>query len=505
MFFPPGKPILRAVGLTKRFPGVLALDGVSLELYPGEIHSILGENGSGKSTLAKIIAGIYTPDKGYIEISGKKAKLLNPVDAVNYGIYYIPQTPNLVERLTVIENVLMVMKSYGVFARTSSIRNLVEEELQRIGSPVDPEARVSELSYTQRQVVELMRASLLGVRVLLVDEVTTYLPTLIRGRLYDYLRKMRSEGRAVLLITHKISEAVDVADKATVLRSGRVVRTLEREEFNVDYVRRLMFGEECLTPESFKNMSLRVSATEDGRAVVKLDRVWTAGENGGLALKDIELSVRPGEVLGIVGISGSGQRELAEVLVGLRPVKSGRYYVDGLDVTNKGPEAIRAAGVGFISETPLYHNLSGDLSLVENLALAFRGRLFLPTKLLTSKTRELMEKYGITATSPRSPVKVLSGGNAMRFAIARELEFTKKALVALNPSRSLDERFISSFTSAIRKLSQSSNLSVIYISESIDEVLRVSDSIAVLSGGRIVGTFARESAEREVLEKLMVM
>ncbi|MDW8011272.1 MAG: ATP-binding cassette domain-containing protein, partial [Sulfolobales archaeon] len=419
--------------------------------------------------------------------------------------YYIPQTPNLIERLTVVENVLMVMRSYGVFARTSSIRDLVVEEFRRIGSPVDPEARVSELSYTQRQVVELVRASLLRVRVLLVDEVTTYLPTSIRERFYGYLRKMKSEGRTVLLITHKVSEAVDVADRVTVLRSGRVVRTLERAEFDVDYVRRLMFGEDYSASELLKNALSSISITENRRAVVKLDRVWTASENGGPVLKDVELSVKPGEVLGIVGISGSGQRELAEVLVGLRPVKSGRYYVDGLDVTNRGPEVIRAAGVGFISEAPLYYNLSGDLSLVENLALAIRGRLFLPLKLLTSKTRELIEKYGIAAASPKTPVKVLSGGNVMRFAIARELEFAKKVLVVLNPSRSLDERFVSSFTSAIRKLSQSSNLSVIYISESLDEVLRVSDSIAVISGGRIVGTFTRESVEREVLEKLMVM
>ncbi|MCX8184577.1 MAG: ATP-binding cassette domain-containing protein [Sulfolobales archaeon] len=505
MFFPSRQSFLRVVDVTKRFPGVLALDSVTLELYLSEIHSILGENGSGKSTLAKVIAGIYVPDRGYIEILGKPMKLLSPVDAVNYGIYYIPQNPNLVERLTVVENILIALKSYSAFARVSEVRSLIVEESQKIGSLIDPEAEVSELSYTQRQIVELVKASLLRARVLLVDEVTTYLPTSVREKFYSYLRKLKSENKIVLLITHKVSEAVDVADRITVMRSGRIVKTIEKAEFDVDYVRKLMFGENGYISEPPKNVLLKDLTTENRRAVVKLDRVWVISESRGYALKDIELSVKPGEILGVVGISGSGQRELAEVLVGLRSIRSGRYYVDGLDVTNRGPEAIRAAGIGFISETPLYHNLSGDLSLVENLALATYGKLFLPLKLLTAKTRELMEKYGIISTSPKTPVKVLSGGNIMRFTIARELEFAKKALIVLNPSRSLDEKFKWSFINTIKNISRSTDMSVIYISESLDEVLQVSDTVAVINGGRIVGVFSRESVEREVLEKLMVM
>lgn len=498
-------PILRVVGITKRFPGVLALDNVSLELYSGEIHSLLGENGSGKSTLAKIVAGIYVPDSGRIEVSGKPLKLLNPVDAVNQGIFYIPQSPSLIERLTVAENMLIALRSHGLLSRVRDIEGLVSEKIRKIGSPIDPGIEVSKLSYTQKQVVELVKASLLGAKVLLIDEVTTYLPKFVRETFYGYLKQLKKEGKAVFLITHKVHEAVEVADRVTIIRSGRIVRTLDKREFNVDTIRKLMFESSDLNIHSLRDEPPRKQLSMSEKAVIWLDSVWAVDESGNYALRGVELSVKTGEILGVVGISGNGQKELAEVLIGLRPIKSGRYYLDGVDITNKGPKIIRTAGIGFISETPFYHSLSGDLSLVENMALSIsKGRLVLPLRFLTAKTREIIERYEISASSLKTQVKVLSGGNVMRFVIARELGFAKKALIALNPTRSLDERFALNFTSTLRESVRTSNLSVVYISESIDEVLRVSDTVAVINGGKIVGVFNKEAVERETLEKLMV-
>ncbi|MEM1681235.1 MAG: ATP-binding cassette domain-containing protein [Sulfolobales archaeon] len=505
MVFSSTQPALRVTGVTKRFPGVLALDRVSLDLYSGEIHSLLGENGSGKSTLAKVIAGIYVPDEGSIEVLGKPLKPVSPADAINHGIFYLPQSPNLIDKLTVTENVLLTLRSYGVMSKVKEVKGLVIREAQNIGSPIDPEAEVGKLSYTQKQVVELLKASLLGTRILLVDEVTTYLPRSVREKFYEYLNRLKSEGKAVLLITHKIPEAIEVADRITVMRSGKVVKTLERKEFDIDLIRKLMFENNGLSAYTAEGLSVE-HITKDEKAVIRLEDVWATDESGNYALRGVRISVRPREILGIVGISGSGQRELSEVLIGLRSVERGRYYLDGVDVTNKGSKVVRAAGVGFVSEVPLYYSLSGDLSLTENMALVIRdGGLLLSLKSLSAKTREIMEKYGIVAASPKTQAKVLSGGNVMRFVIARELEFARKALIALNPTRSLDERSVLSFISTLKKRVRIDGLSVVYISESLDEVLQVSDVIAVINNGKIMGVYDRRTVEREVLEKLMVM
>ncbi|MEM2207499.1 MAG: ATP-binding cassette domain-containing protein [Sulfolobales archaeon] len=505
MVFSSTQPALRVAGVTKRFPGVLALDDVSLDLYSGEIHSLLGENGSGKSTLAKVIAGIYVPDEGSIEILGKRLRPVSPADTISHGIFYVPQSPNLIDKLTVTENVLLTLRSYGIMSKVKEVEELVVKEARNIGSTIDPEAEVGKLSYTQKQVVELVKASLLGARILLVDEVTTYLPRSVREKFYDYLKRLKSEGKAVLLITHKIPEAIEVADRITVMRSGRVVKTLEKREFDIDLIRKLMFENNGLSTYMAEGLSGELIA-RDEKAVIQLDDVWAVDESGNYALRGVRFGVRPREVLGIVGISGSGQKELSEVLIGLRPVERGRYYLGGVDVTNRGSKVVRAAGVGFISEVPLYYNLSGDLSLTENMALGARNRgLLLSLKSLSAKTREIIEKYGIVAVSPKTQVKVLSGGNVMKFAIAKELEFAKKALIALNPTRSLDEKSVLSFISTLKKHVRIGGLSVIYISESLDEVLQVSDTVAVINSGRIVGVFERKTVEREVLEKLMVM
>lgn len=506
MFFSSAQPALRVIGVTKRFPGVLALDSVSLELYPGEIYSLLGENGSGKSTLAKIVAGIYVPDEGKIEVSGKTLRLVSPADAISHGIFYIPQSPNLIDSLTVAENILITLRSYGIISKVGEVEELVVREARNIGSPIDPKTVVGKLSYTQKQIVELMKASMLGANILLVDEMTTYLPRPVREKFYDYLRRLKGEGKTILLITHKILEAIEVADRITVMRSGRVIRTVERGEFDADLIRRLMFengGPNAHVPMG--NLSREPVAKGEG-SVILLDDVWALDDSGNYALKGVRISVGPGEILGVIGISGNGQRELAEVLVGLRSVERGRYYLDEADVTNRGPGVIRAAGVGFVSEAPLYYNLSGDLSLTENMALAVQnGRFFLPLKLLKTKTTELIERYGIVVTSPKTQAKVLSGGNVMKFTIARELEFARRALIALNPTRSLDERAVSSFINTLKMRARMGGLSVVYISESLDEVLRVGDTIAVINSGRIAGIYHREAVERETLEKLMVM
>ncbi len=506
MSFLGNQTVLRISNIVKKFPGVVALDGVSLELYSGEIRSLLGENGSGKSTLAKVIAGIYSPDSGSIEIEGRSVRFTSPADAIRYGIFYIPQNPSLIENLTVTENILLVSKSLGLLTKVDKVREIVNEEVSKLGYQIDPDTEVSRLSYTQKQIVELVKASLLGAKILIVDEVTTYLPKVVRESFYRYMRHMKDEGRTIILITHKISEAVEVADRITILRSGVVAKTLEREEFDVDLIRKLMFGERALPTrkEHLENYTLASNRREKVE-LARLDNIWANDDSGNIALRGLSLKINRGEVLGVAGISGNGQKELAEVLVGLRSIKRGHYYLDGAEVTNRGVKAIRTAGVGFIPEAPLYYSFSGDLSLVENVAIASSNNFLIRWGSLATKVREFMNIYGISVSSPKALVKVLSGGNVMRLAIARELELSKKMLIAYNATRSLDEMFSETFLNTIRMLARRDNIAVVYISESLDEILAVSDKVAVISSGKIVGLFERESVDRETVEKLMVM
>jgi simple sugar transport system ATP-binding protein len=493
-------PILRVSNVVKRFPGVTALNGVSLELYQGEVHVLLGENGSGKSTLAKVISGIYLPDSGSIEVAGRRVVFSSPADAIRYGIYYMPQSPSLVESLTVAENVLLALRYYSLLAGVGRVREVMREVASKLGTRVDPDTKVSELSYTQRQAVELAKAVLLGARVLIVDEVTTYLPRVVREFFYNYVRQVREGGGSVILITHKISEAVEVADRITVLRAGTVVRTLERGEFDVELIRKLMFGERVASSA----VEPPRGPTPGGGEVARLENAWARDDSGNLALRGVTLSIRRGEVLGVVGIAGNGQRELAEVLVGLRGLVRGRYYLGGADVTNRGTGVVRAAGVGFIPEAPLHYIFSGDLGLAENVAIASRWGPVIRWDSLVSKVRKLVDTYGISVASPRTPVKTLSGGNIMRLAIARELELSRSMLVAYNATRSLDEAFSEYFLNAVRDLARQGT-AVVYISESVDEVLAVSDRVAVISSGRIVGLLDREGVNRDTVERLMVM
>lgn len=506
MSFLANQTVLRISNIVKKFPGVTALNGVSLELYSGEIHSLLGENGSGKSTLAKVIAGIYSADSGDIEIEGRSVRFTSPADAIRYGIFYIPQNPGLIENLTVAENLFLVSKSYGLLTNLNKVREIVKEVISKLGYQINPDTEVSRLSYTQKQIVELAKASLLGAKILIVDEVTTYLPKVVRESFYRYMRRMKDEGRTIILITHKISEAVEVADRITILRSGIVVKTLERREFDVDLIRKLMFGERVFpSRKEYSENSTLTDNRSEKLELARLDNIWVNDDSGNVALRGLSFKINRGEVLGIAGISGNGQKELAEVLVGLRNVKRGHYYLDGVEVTNRGVKTIRAAGVGFIPEAPLYYSFSEDLSLVENVAITSSSNFFIRWSSLATKVREFMNFYGISVSSPKAPVKVLSGGNLMRLVIARELELSKKMLVAYNATRSLDEMFSETFLSTIRMLARQNNVAVVYISESLDEILAVSDKVAVISSGKIVGLFERENVDKETVEKLMVM
>jgi len=487
--------------VTKRFPGTLALDKVSFTVYRGEIHALLGENGAGKSTLVKILYGIYTPDEGEVYINGKKLVITSPRDAVAHGIVLVSQTPTLINDLTIVENIILSLRHYNLFTRTRRVYSEVYSVLESLGLGIDPNTEVYKLTYTQKQMIEIARALLLKAKVLLLDEATSYLPLTEKKKLFDFLKKYVKKGNSVILITHKLPEALEISDRITVLRKGKVVGTVEKKKADITVIRRMMFGDTEFAPEAIKQRG-----SIGNGVTLFIENLWVKGELGEYMVRNVTLSVRKGEILGIAGITGSGQVELFEAIMGLRKVERGIIKIDGVDTTNKDTGFIRSLGVGYIPDNPLEHGLSIDHTLAENIALCPKYSSFIiDWHAIRQDADRLVREYGIVTPSINTPIKLLSGGNLMKMLISRELEYATKLLVAYNPTRGLDEYTANKVRRNIKEKKAKEGLSVIFASEDLDEIFELSDTIAVMNSGRIVGVFDKYRATRDRVEELMVM
>jgi len=497
-----GNIVLKVSGITKRFPGVTALDNVSFELRRGEIHALLGENGAGKSTLVKILYGIYAPDSGEIFIDGKRVVISSPSDALKYGLALVSQSPQLIDRLTIAENIILGFAKLGLMTPIKKVYSEIVRFSEEMGTRLDPNVEVWKLSYTQKQLVEIMRALLLGAKILMLDEATTFLPLSEKRRLYEFMRKFTARGGSVILITHKIIEAVEMSDRITVLRAGRVVGTIAKSEASLDLIRKMMFAERA---KEITYERLPISVPEN-KVVLDIKNLWVLGDHGTYAVKGVSLQVRAGEVLGIAGIAGNGQRELIQAVMGLRKVNRGRVIINGIDVTDKGTTTIRKLGVGYIPDIPMRYGIAPDNNIEENIAmLPVVARGIIRWGVMRSLANKLISEYKIVTPSTKTPVKLLSGGNLMKVLVSRELTIAKKLLVAYNPTRALDEATAIMVRRIIKNKALKERIAVLLVSEDLDEIFQVSDTIAVMNTGRIVGTFQAEKAPRDEVEKLMVM
>ncbi len=497
-------PVVSLKGITKTFPGgIVALDNVSLEVYRGEIVALLGENGAGKSTLVKIVYGVYTPDKGRVYVDGKPVFFKSPRDAIRKGIVMVSQVPQLIERLTVAENFLLSLESVGLaspFTLTSRISKFIERESEKYGIPVNPNAKVWSLTYTQKQMAEILRAIVIGARVLILDEALTYLPVIERQKFTKFLLGFKSHGGTVILITHKIPEALESSDRIVVLRRGKIVATLGKEEANAETIRRHMFGEES------KRLTEVLPRSKPGkRKVIVVERLRVLDDYGREAVRGVSLSVFRGEIVGIAGIVGNGQSELVEAIAGLRRAVDGRIVIDDVDVTNKGAKAVRSMGVGIIPDHPLRLGVSADNTIVENIAALFSKQLVIDWTEMRRLAGHVIKKLNVKASSEDDPIKTLSGGNIMKIIIGRELLYAKKALVAYNPTRALDEVSAAAVRGAIKSRAINEGLAVLFASEDLDEVLELSDKVYVINTGQLYGPFDPDKTSRDEIEKYMVM
>ena len=487
-------------GIVKRFPGVVANDHVDFEARAGEIHALLGENGAGKTTLMNILYGIYRPDEGEIYVKGKKVTIRSPRDAIELGIGMVHQHFMLVYPHTVAENIVLGLSSSSFLFPAREVRERINEFSKKYGLEVDPEARIWQLAAGEQQRVEIIKALYRGAEVLILDEPTTMLAPGEVGELFATLRRMTDEGRTIIFITHKLDEVMAISDRVTVLRRGKVVATCNTSETDKRELTRMMVGREVL-------FHLERKPVEKGEVVLEVEGLHALNDKGLPALKGISFAIRGGEILGIAGVAGNGQRELVEVITGLRKAVKGRVSILGEDMTNRSPREIAEKGVAHIPEERIRMGLVPNMSVAENLILKnYRcppcsGRLFLNHLFIDQRAEKLISEYNIVTPSKETPAKLLSGGNIQRLILAREISEEPRLIVASHPTYGLDV----GATEHIRQLllkQREKGAAILLVSEDLEEIMIMSDRIAVMFEGEVVGLM--DAAEAEV-EKIGLM
>ncbi len=498
----PGTLAVQAVEMTKRFPGVVANDHVSFEAAAGEVHALLGENGAGKTTLCNLLMGLYRPDEGKLFVNGKPVRFHSPRDAQNAGIFMVHQHLRLVESMTVAENVVLGWSKSRLRFSPRKIEKTVAEAADRFQMPVDPKARIWQLSLGERQRVEILKALYRGARILILDEPTTVLTPQEADQLFSSVRDMAGAGQTVIFISHKLPEVLSVADRVTILRQGRSITTVSTAGTDADHLAGLMVG---------RDVSLEATtrlATEPGPPIVELAGVSARGDLGAEALKDVTLEVHAGEILGIAGVSGNGQRELAEVIAGLRPTTAGKITVGGLPLRSSDPRAAIDLGIAYVPEDRMGTGISPNLSIAENLILkSYRGKDMRRGPVLSRRkeianAKEMIARFDIRAPGPRTLIRQLSGGNIQKVLLARELSSAPRVLVAASPTRGLDV----GATQYVRRVlveTAKSGVAVLMVSEDLDEIFELSDRIAVFYNGRVVGTVSAAEANRQQIGLMM--
>lgn len=483
------RPSIQSVALrniTKHFPGVRANDRVSFDVRAGDIHALLGENGAGKSTLMKILYGLYPADDGEILINDAPAKIKSPLDAMRQGIGMVHQHFQLVPPFTVAENIALGLRSpreplLDLEAVSARLRDLSA----RYGLVVDPHALVWQLAVGQQQRVEILKALYRDAALLILDEPTAVLVPQEVDDLFVTLRKLTETGHALIFISHKLHEVMAISDRVTVLRDGRVVGSVKTKETNTQELARMMVGRDVVT-------AWDKPPRKTDEVVLQIQNLGARDDKGLPAVKNLSLDVRAGEIVGIAGVSGNGQRELAETIVGLRPATGGNLTVGGKNVTGYAPAAIIAQQVAFIPEERMTMGVIRDFTVQENAILETHADVplsrntFFDFGKIQAHASKLVREYDVKTPTLDTPVKALSGGNIQKLILARELSRQPKLLIASQPTRGVD---IGATEYIHQRLIEQRNAgtAILLISEDLDEVLALADRIAVMYEGEIVG------------------
>lgn len=483
--------------ITKRFPGVLANSDINFDVRAGEIHALLGENGAGKSTLMKILYGLYKPDEGAILVNGAPIKIKSPLDAMRQGIGMVHQHFQLVPPFTVAENIALGLpSSRGAILDLDVVSKRIRELAEQYGLNVDPSALVWQLAVGQQQRVEILKALYRDAALLILDEPTAVLTPQEVDELFVTLRKLTETGHSLIFISHKLHEVMEISDRVTVLRNGRVVGTKATKETNQKELARMMVGRDVVTAWDKPQV-------DASRTVLQIKGLTALSDKGLPAVKNLSLDVCAGEIVGIAGVSGNGQREFAEAITGLRHVTNGTVIVNGRDLTNRAPAEIIASQVAFIPEERMTMGVISDFTVQENAILETHAdaplarATFFDFGKIQAHTATLVREYDVKTPTLDTPVKALSGGNIQKLILARELARQPKLLIAAQPTRGVD---IGATEYIHQRLIEKRNqgTAIVLISEDLDEVIALADRIAVMYEGEIVGIVPPNTARDDL-------
>jgi ABC-type uncharacterized transport system ATPase subunit len=487
-------------GITKRFPGVLANDAIDFEAAAGEVHALLGENGAGKSTLSNILIGLYQPDEGEIRLSGEQVRFHSPSDAIDAGIGMVHQHFRLVPPFTVAENIILGEhreEARKFVVQPRQIERQVAALGERYGVAVEPRARVWQLSVGEQQRVEILKALYREAWILILDEPTAVLTPQESDALFETLRTMAAEGRTVIFISHKLHEVKAVSDRVTVLRGGRSIATLTTADATPRELAALMVGRQVELAKRVER-----AAPHGTDAALEVEGLSLRGDRGEEAVRDVSLAVREGEIVGIAGVAGNGQRELAEAITGMRPSSGGGVRVGGRKLRTGDPRSAIAAGIAHVPEDRLGTGVAPSLSIAENSVLkSYRGRELswgplLRWRAIREFALDLIRRYGVATPGHQLRVRDLSGGNLQKLVLGREFSGEPRVLVAASPTRGLDVGAIETVHEYLRQAA-SSGVAILLLSEDLDEILALADRVVVIYEGRLTGEFDPETATVE--------
>lgn len=523
-----GIPLIQMKGITKKFGEFVANDNIDFNVRKREIHSLLGENGAGKTTLMKSLYGLLRPDSGDIYVEGKKVQLNSSRDAIKAGIGMVHQHFMLISQLTVLENIILGMHNPSMPYSKDEVKekrkwrnpfqvieqlNLHKREhtkkIEKVANSynlqINLNAKIWQLSVGERQRVEIIKAVYREARLLILDEPSSNLTPNEYQKLFLVLQTMVKDGISIVLITHNLQEAMSISDRITVLRSGRLIGTLTREEYSQQKLTHMVVGKEV----SYARITATTTLNDNDKTLLILDKIHAENDSGLAAVRDISLSVSAGEILGIAGIEGNGQRELVEVIMGLRNAKGGHISINDVDTTKLNTGEIIKKGVAYIPQDRNLEGLVGEFSIWENLILDrynesfFSGKLLIRVKECLQNASFLINEYNIKCQGPYSKAQTLSGGNAQRVVIARELSKNPILIVANQPTRGLD---IASTEFVLNKLAEYRNrgCAVLFLSTELDQLLRISDRIAVIYEGQIQGIVLPAETDLQRIGSLML-
>lgn len=497
-----GEPVVTMKGIIIRFGEVTANNNVNFELRKGEIHALLGENGAGKTTLMSILYGLYQPQAGEIIVKGHKTSMKSPNDAMTLGIAMVHQHSLLTPPHSVTENIIVGLKeSRGLFLNISTAEKKIIQLSEKYGLKIDPKAIVGDLAVGEQQRVEIIKALYRDVDILILDEPTSMLTPQEEKALFSTLQSMVRQGLSIIFITHKLHEVMEVSNRVTILRGGMVVGTVNTSETSETELARMMVGRPVI-----ENIAHKVSSNSP--VVLHLKNVSALNNAKVMFLKELSLELRKSEILGIAGVDGNGQAELAEVIAGLRKVQKGEIIMDGKPITTLSPRKIRELGLAYVPQDRLETGLILEYSIAENLILdrwyfeKYSGRVFLKNDEIKNFAKKAVSEFEIKTPGINVPVNSLSGGNLQKVLMARELARNPKVLVVHNPTRGLDIGATHYIHEQLIK-QRDAGVGVLMISLDLDEILTVADRIAVMYEGKIMAVMDAKDADVDYIGLLM--